>query len=417
MNRIFFILIFLTNASTFGQSVVGDMLSIPTATKFENEVILEAFKASSPNEAMQILEKSSRKRWAGAPLLFNLGNVNFQLGNYNEAIKFYKLALEKQKFFQAYKNLAIAYSANSETENARVTFAKVLAISGNSDIEALLWLSDYRCARGDYSSALALCNQALIHKPDDENIVYAKARFLLELNLFAEAESLAQTWFERTQNTNFLRVLTKAYLAQSNKTGAIATLTLARELKATNKADIQLLADLYFAIGAFEKAQNLYREIEAFERLENLAICAINNGELELAKSVLKNINKKSARYEKIAGVLSTRSGNNADAIKFLQNFVKNNPQDFEAVAELAEALRQENKLSESSAMFARLRADKNFSKTALYGLLRNALTNEHHAEALKLAKEISALYPDVNIKTLVENLENICNELEKSAQ
>ncbi len=417
MKNYFLIFLFFASSLAFGQSVVGDMLSKPIMSKFEAEVITEASKAQTLQDTRDILQKSATKSWVGAPLLFNLANVYYQLGNYKQAIKYYKLALEKHQFFQAYKNLANAYDANSEEENARATFAKVLAISGNSDTQSLLWLANYRSKRGDYSSSLAMCNQALIYRPDDENIAYAKCVFLCNLELFAEAEKFAKKQFEKTKNKKFLRVLIKAYLAQNKKIEAIASLELARQLKIIEKDDLELLGNLYFSIGALDKALSFYDECKSSKHLENLSIAAINNNNLPIAEIAIKKLDKKSELYEKIVGILAANKGNYALAEKSLQKFLKRNPNDFEVVVELAEIYYQQKNFVKSSMMFSRLQADKNYSKTALYGLLRNSISTENYAEALSTAREISAIYDDVNVKHLAKDLEKYCNELEESSR
>ncbi len=417
MKNYFLIFLFFATTLAFGQSVVGDMLSKPMMGKFEAEVITDASKASTLQEAREILARASNKSWAGAPLFFNLANVHYQLGNYKQAIKFYKLALEKHQFFQAYKNLAIAYDANSEEENARETFAKVLAISGNSDTQSLLWLANYRSKRGDYSSSLAMCNQALIYRPDDENIAYAKCVFLCNLEIFAEAEKFAKKQFEITKNKIFLRVLIKSYLAQNKKVEAIASLELARNLNFAEKSDLELLGNLYFSIGVLDKALSFYEVSKSSKHLEDLALAAINCNDLPIAEIAVKKLNTKSERYEKIVGIIATNKGDYALAEKSLQKFLKSNPNDFEVVAELAEIYYKQKDFAKSSIMFSRLRADKNFAKTGLYGLLRNSMSIENYTEALRLAREISAIYDDANIKRLVKNLEKSINELEESSR
>ena len=102
--KYFITFLLLLPISMFAEISVSDMFSKPTMNKYEAEIVAKAMNASSVSEECEILLSASKKSWAGAPLLFNLGNAYFRKGDYNEAVKYFELALQKQKFFLAYKN-------------------------------------------------------------------------------------------------------------------------------------------------------------------------------------------------------------------------------------------------------------------------------------------------------------------------
>ena len=66
-------------ALIFAQGVVGDMLISPVMNKYEAEIISEASKATSAQQALDILLEHQNKSWASAPLLFNIANAYYRL--------------------------------------------------------------------------------------------------------------------------------------------------------------------------------------------------------------------------------------------------------------------------------------------------------------------------------------------------
>ena len=416
MKIIFTACLMFLSIVAYAHGLVGELLAKPAMNKFEAEVIAEASKAPSAELACEILLKSVSKKWAGAPLLFNLGNVYFQLEEYSKAIKYYKMALEKEKFFLAYKNLACAYSASSDEKNAYENFIKALAISGNSDIQSLLWLADYNAKGKDFSAALAMCNQALIYKPDDAKIAYAKCKFLYEAGRISEAELFAKEKYSAFRDVNFLRICIRAALDNNNLQAAISYLELLRFSGKGSSNDCRLLGDLYFSMSSYHKALDFYAECGAQERLENLAMASVNMGDLGTAQKAIAQI-KTSKKYDKIAGFISVETGNYQQAKIHFEKFLKTNPEDFSVVCELAEVLYNLKEYSKSALMFSRLSADAAYAKTSKYGMLRNALAIQNYFEALRIAQEISVLYPSAEINSFKQKLDKHCNELEKSAQ
>ncbi|MBE6414402.1 MAG: tetratricopeptide repeat protein [Verrucomicrobiaceae bacterium] len=413
--KYFITFLLLLPISIFAEISVSDMFSKPTMNKYEAEIVAKAMKASNVSEECEILLSASKKSWAGAPLLFNLGNAYFRKGDHNEAIKYFELALQKQKFFLAYKNLGFAYYAKNDQQKALDAFARALAISGNSDVQILTWMANHCAKEGDISSALAMCNQALIFSRSDA-LYYAKIRFMIDLNMLAEAEKLASLQFAKTRNKNYLRLLVKARLAQDDKVGAISALEMLNSCNDIDKSNLELLADLYFSVGAYSKALEFYGKNSSFAKLENLAFACINTNDLKTALKIAKKLETKNVA-NKIKGIIFARSGDFSKAVLLLRSYLDCNQSDFVAVWELAEALYKNKEYTQSSVMYSRLLVDEAYRYSAKHSLLRNALALERYNEALSWARDLAKNYPTPEVEDFKNKLENYCNELEKSTQ
>lgn len=401
--------------AALAQGLVGDMLELPSMHKYEAEVVAKAAKADTPAEARGILLEHADKSWAGAPLFFNLGNACYRLGDYAEAAKHYEASLAKRKFFHAYKNLGYALSASGKSEEARGAFLRALAISGGSDADILLWLADFHARRGDIGAALAMCDQALVYEPSNGAVCLAKCRFLLELELFAQAEKFSSEMYSKTSDARYLRLRARAQLGARDYRSAAASIELLKAAGAAEPGDAALLGDLYFTLGDFRGAARVYSPLGDDKKLENAALACVNAGDFDGARRAAGAI-KNSAR-EKLMGIAEARSGNLKSAAGLLEKYCAASPSDMLAAAELADALAGLGRYRESLSVFSRLKADASYRRRAMHGILRCALACEDYFYALSAAREISREYPSAEIADFEKKLAAYCNELEKPAQ
>ena len=403
-------------ALIFAQGVVGDMLISPVMNKYEAEIISEASKATSAQQALDIMLEHQKKSWASAPLLFNIANAYYRLNKYSLAEDFYKKALEKQKFFLCYKNLAITQNAQGKREDARTNFLKALAISGNSDQACLLWLIDYNMRNDDFSASLTLCNQLLIFEPENKQACHTKAFLLLKLSMFDEAEKYALRNYEKTNDFRYLKIAAKSALGKNDIHSAIASLEALNVQKQASNLEVELLADLYFSISVFDKASKYYVQANSEKKLVNLAMACLNVGNLATAQATAKHIKNKQ-KQASILGVIFARQGNLKTSAEKLEYALKLNHQDWIAVETLADVYSKLEKYPEAISFYARMLASVEHSERARYGLLNIALAQKRYTEALNLASEIDNLYSSPSIKILKQKLQEYLNELEKSTQ
>ena len=418
MKNFLYILFFLCAAAgSFAADVVGDLLSKPSANKYEAQIISEAIAAPDDSAARKILLDAASKDWAGAPLLFNLGNACFRLGLFDEAVRNFNAALQKQKFFLCYKNLAFALEAAGKTEEARRTFAMASAISGNSDVQCLMRLADYAAKDGDCYSALSMCSQALIYSPDNMDLVYAKCLFLSRAGLAEQAGGSAFAAFSKSRQSRFLRVCAKCAFDSRNYAEAAAYLEMLLRLPDCGRDDKISAGDAYFGAGAYRKAAHFYAQASGCDaKLQNAAFAALNNSDAETAEFAASKIEDKLV-CARVSGIVAARLGRTADAEKYLETSLAAAPDDAVVLAELADARFAAGKFAESAELFSRLRSFDGCEKTALFGLLRSAIARKNYKLALALCGEISSKYNSAEVKVAAEKLQKYADELEKSAQ
>ncbi len=86
-----------------------------------------------------------------------LGNVFFNVGEYDEAIKAYKYAIELDPTFGwGYSNLALCYSLTGRIEQARPLYEKIINLLDSPEGERLSWHGTGSNRRPDYNDAGSL---------------------------------------------------------------------------------------------------------------------------------------------------------------------------------------------------------------------------------------------------------------------
>lgn len=390
---------------------------VPTVTKKEAETISKA-AAASPAEAVEILSEAAGKEWAGAAVFFNLANLHYNDGKFAEAVSNFQKSLEKlPSFFMAQKNLGFTYVAMGDDLKAFDELKKALALSGGSDTDILYWLCSYHAQKGDYSSALTSCNQAIIYdSKGGSRANMLKASLLFELGNFAESEKIClELLSKEPENTGAAKLLAKARARRGEYGPAISALEVLRMKKQLDGRETSFLGDLYFQKGMYAMAAERYLECGDIENVGHAAEAFASVGRYQEAVDIAL----KAPGYEnsnKVMGVSYYNLGDMNKAKASLEKHIFAKPGDAQAAYMLARIYLDSGDAGRAGMMFKKSAESPEYKLASQYALLGIYVKGGDIVSALRIARLINDLKPDKNIADYVKYLENLQNELDESA-
>lgn len=124
----------------------------------------------------------------------NLGNIMYQNGQFEEAVKWYKEAAEiKPDIIDNYYNMALAYIQLKDNENVIIAFEKVLEVEPDN-LEAIVNISNLAAQIGDYEKSLNYLIKAVELDPENEEYVSILSYKLAQEKRFEEVLKYAERW-------------------------------------------------------------------------------------------------------------------------------------------------------------------------------------------------------------------------------
>ncbi len=412
MKNIIFILTFFFACTTtlIAESPFGRM---PTVNSRESEAIASASSKADKQQALQILKEASENKWAGGAIFFNLGNVQMSLGDCEEAISSYKRALElTPSFFLAQKNLSFALESSGKSEEAFDEMKKALALSGGSDVDILMRMVSRYSQLRDFSSALTLCNQALVYDSQNPKLCFAKAVFLFELENFSECEKMCiQLISKNNSDILALRLLGKSRAKRGDIRSAISAFEILKKSGKAEKSDLAFLGDLFFREKLYNFAIENYLLANKNISAENAALALLYSGEPNKTLKVAEML--KSPFKEKLLGSANFELGNFRLALSLLKKYLKLVPDDNHSALVVGESALELGNLAEADEYFARSSIDEKYKTQSLYGKMKVALARNDFRSALKIAKEIEKRNASSEFSDYVKQLEKYIAQMD----
>ena len=317
MRTIFYAILFVCPClAVLGQNALESPFgNIPTITKRESAILKKA--SAQSDESIKILSEAAGEKNCSAAIPFTLGNFLYRSGNFEAAAAAYSSALEKMpNFFAARKNLAYSLDRIGKEKQARENFAKALALSGNSDVDILLWLAAYAARRSDYSAALSCVEQALIQVPERLDALYAKAFYLFNLDMYSQAAKICEDILNKKfPDAATLKLLGKCRAKLQDAAGAIAAFSMVPESDADRKKTQIICADILFSKQAYFEAAKIYESEGDRERLLEASKALAYSGEPEKSLKLLSKL-PESPEKSRIRAVANMALGKKDEAKK-----------------------------------------------------------------------------------------------------
>ena len=408
MRTIFYAILFVCPClAVLGQNALESPFgNIPTITKRESAILKKA--SAQSDESIKILSEAAGEKNCSAAIPFTLGNFLYRSGNFEAAAAAYSSALEKMpNFFAARKNLAYSLDRIGKEKQARENFAKALALSGNSDVDILLWLAAYAARRSDYSAALSCVEQALIQVPERLDALYAKAFYLFNLDMYSQAAKICEDILNKKfPDAATLKLLGKCRAKLQDAAGAIAAFSMVPESDADRKKTQIICADILFSKQAYFEAAKIYESEGDRERLLETSKALAYSGEPEKSLKLLSKL-PESPEKSRIRAVANMALGKKDEAKKDFLECIKAAPDDPLARFELAKIFFSEGDFNAAKIYYERAGKDESCAVAAKIGLMSVAVKTGDIDSAISMAR---ALYIQTRREDIGEYLQYLKN-------
>ena len=408
MRTIFYAILFVCPClAVLGQNALESPFgNIPTITKRESAILKKT--SAQSDESIKILSEAAGEKNCSAAIPFTLGNFLYRSGNFEAAAAAYSSALEKMpNFFAARKNLAYSLDRIGKEKQARENFAKALALSGNSDVDILLWLAAYAARRSDYSAALSCVEQALIQVPERLDALYAKAFYLFNLDMYSQAAKICEDILNKKfPDAATLKLLGKCRAKLQDAAGAIAAFSMVPESDADRKKTQIICADILFSKQAYFEAAKIYESEGDRERLLEASKALAYSGEPEKSLKLLSKL-PESPEKSRIRAVANMTLGKKDEAKKDFLECIKAAPDDPLACFELAKIYFSEGDFNAAKIYYERAGKDESCTVAAKIGLMSVAVKTGDIDSAISMAR---ALYIQTRREDIGEYLQYLKN-------
>jgi len=223
-------------------------------------------------------------------IMFNAGNFAFEIGNLDEAKKYYLTAIKKfPTFMRAHQNLAYVYARENDYDKAFPSLLEVVKL-GSQDGSVMGLLGYCYQQKENFTSALQAFKNAQLTEPDNLEWKIGEAFCYDSLGDDAKALNLYEALVkEKPEEVQYRLLLVNLYQKTDRIDEAIVNLELLRRQKKLDPTGRFQLGALHFSDGSHEIGANIVREILKSDELTdaNLAMNAvdysIHRGDFELA--------------------------------------------------------------------------------------------------------------------------------------
>lgn len=345
-----------------------------------------------------------------AQIDFIMGNLNFQAGRVDEAIRNYREAIRKfPDFRRAHNNLGIILAQRGQYKEAITHLAETIESGGGDAVTYGLMAYGYLQQNLLLSAEIAYRN-ALVFEPENTDWILGLAKTLLNSRKFDEAVLLLDDMIKTQPNNADLWLFqANGYLGKGDVKRAAANLEIVRRLGKIQPEMLARLGDLFAEAGAQDLALNAY--MEALAKNPRLPIPGLlQSAELLVAQGghqqgtqLIAQIRSTQGRnlsdadtvfLQKIEARIAASRGEVGDAAKSLEQIVETNPMDAEAILLLANVYARRGDIEKADFLFTRASRIRGSEAEALVQHARFLVRNGKYSKALPLLDRAQNMRP-----------------------
>jgi Tfp pilus assembly protein PilF len=281
-----------------------------------------------------------------ADVLSNLGAAYVRLGQYDDAVAQYTLALKVDSASTAIRlNLALAYYKSARPHLAIPELRRVVASEPEAR-NAYLVLAECYLQTGQDSEVVALLKPRAQLFGNDPAYAYLLGTALLHMNEIVDGQKYVNVVFGAGESAEAHLLMGMAYLSQQDFRGAKAELEVAVKLNPRLPTAQSLYGRSLLALGEPEAAERAFRReldlnVNDFEANLQMGHIRRNAQRLDDASIYLERANTirpGDLTARQLLASLRLQTGKTDEAVVMLEAIVKDAPEMIEAHVQLATA-------------------------------------------------------------------------------
>ncbi len=381
--------------------------------------VQELMKAGQRKQALAKLEGSSLTKKSPA-LTFNLGNLQFEEGEIDEAIKSYEDAIEDYPSFRrAHRNLAMALVRGEKLDEALPHLLEAIRL-GDSGGATYGLLGYCRLQRGEWASALQAYRLAQLTEPEVAEWKAGTAQCLQQMEAREEAAALlGEVVAQRPGESGYALLLATVLIELGRQDEAVKALELPRRLGSLDPAGQMLLAELELRAGRVERAAEVVDA--AFEVAEGkptvqqvlpAASLGLAAREWDFTQGLIDHLDgADSTELSRLQGRLWIESGREpAKGVELLEGLVGKDPTDGMALLVLGKHAVSSGEPGKGELLLERATAVAEVAADAWVELVRLRVDQRRYEAALEALDRALEIRPGGELERYRESLQRLAD-------
>lgn len=360
-----------------------------------------------------------------AILDFTLGGIQFQQDKMPEALANYLKAVEKfPSFRRAWRNIGLIYVRDGKHDEAIKAFTKMIELGGG-DAYSYGLLGFAYAAKQDYQAAEASYRNALLLQPDNTEWRLGIIRCVFRQQKFEDAVTLLDVMIARyPENVDFWMLQAQAYLESKRPLKAAENLEAIDHMNKSTIESLHTLGDIYISEGLLDMASRVYKKAidvdqkKSIDRPLRAAELLAARGAVSQARELAAHIQKTwgesiadadRRKILKLEARLSMAEGlGNEDTAKALEEIIKIDPLDGEALMLLGQHYARQNEPDRAIFYYERAQSLEAFEVNANIRHAQVLMSMNRYIEAIPLLRRAQELKPNDDVARYLEQVERI---------
>lgn len=362
---------------------------------------------------------------SSAILDFTLGGIRFQQDKLAEALENYQTAVTKfPSFRRAWRNLGLIYARNGKYDDAIGAFTKMIELGGG-DAYSYGLLGFAYAARQDFQAAEAAYRNALLLQPENTEWRLGLTRCVFKQEKFEDAATLLDVLIERyPDKADFWLLQANTYLGMKEPLKAAENLEAIDRLGKATVDSLHTLGEIYVSENLMDLAADAYRRAIDVDPNQPLTR-PLRAVEVLAARGAIPQAKQLAAHVQKVRGdemeeadrrkllKLQARlsmvdEGGSAETVSVLEEIVKLDPLDGEALMLLGQHYSRENEPDRAMLYYERAGNIESFEATAKIRHAQVLVGIGRYNDAVPLLRRAQEIKPRDDVARYLEQVERI---------
>jgi tetratricopeptide (TPR) repeat protein len=358
----------------------------------------------------------------GAATLFTMGNLYYQLGDYEKAGIYLRRAVKAfPNFRRAHRQLGTLYAQQGQYDLALRSLSRCVELGGaDGALYGTIGLA--HLAKQNYVSAASAFRSALLLQPNSMDWRTGLARALFGQRNFTEAAALLGELIEKyPERQEFWMLQANAYLGMKDNARAAENFEILDRMGKATADNLNTLGDIYIneqkpalAVRAYTRAVQLDPSRAATVGVRAADILASRSAYAE-AQSLVEAVTKTAGdqmppaeqrKLLKVQARIAMASGKGGEAAEALEKVVAGDPLDGDAIMLLAGHYQKSGQQEKAVFLYERAANIEAFEADAKVRLAQLYVTMNRMGDAIPLLKRAQELKPREAVAKYLEEIE-----------